>query len=97
MLSPSSGAEVTRQGSRRVFIGPEHQELWAGSQSEGGNMGTGCRPLGSLQEGYREGVEHGVRKKRDREIKPFSGLTRGRHVLVRASLYYRRLQFGLCI
>jgi hypothetical protein len=59
MLSPSSGAEVTRQGSRRVFIGPEHQELRAGSQSEGGNMGIGCRPLGSLQEGYREGhIQH---------------------------------------
>jgi hypothetical protein len=54
MLSPSSGAEVTRQGNRRVFIEPEEQGLRAGSQSERGNMGTGCGPIGSLQEGYGE-------------------------------------------
>jgi hypothetical protein len=35
MLSSSSGAEVTKRGSRGVYIG-----LRAESQSEGGNMGT---------------------------------------------------------
>jgi hypothetical protein len=38
MLSLSSGAEVTRQGCRDVYIGPEEQGLRAGSQSEGGNI-----------------------------------------------------------
>jgi hypothetical protein len=37
-------------------MGPEERGLRAGSQSEGGNMGTGCGPIGSLQEGYREGA-----------------------------------------
>jgi hypothetical protein len=28
-------------------------------------MGTGCRPIGSLQAGYREGAGCGVKKKRE--------------------------------
>jgi hypothetical protein len=52
MLSPSSWAEMTRQGYRGVYIGPEEQGLRAGSQSEGWNMETACRPIGSLQEGH---------------------------------------------
>jgi hypothetical protein len=63
MLSPSSGVEVTKQGSRGVFIGPEEQGLRTGSQSEGGNMGTGWEPIGSLQEGCWEGAGCGVRER----------------------------------
>jgi hypothetical protein len=89
MLSPSSGSEVTRQGSRGVFIGPEEQELWAGSQSERGDMGTGGGPLGSLQEGLQGGGWlWSEKEERDREIKPFSGLTRGRHILVRGRFMF---------
>jgi hypothetical protein len=35
-MSPSSGVEVTMQGSR-FFVGPEEQGLRAGRQSDGGN------------------------------------------------------------
>jgi hypothetical protein len=38
MLSPSSGAEVTRQEIKGLHMGTEEQELKEGSQSEGGNM-----------------------------------------------------------
>jgi hypothetical protein len=31
-----------------------------GNQSEGGNMGIRCRPIGSLQAGYREAAGYGV-------------------------------------
>jgi hypothetical protein len=54
-------------GKCRSYIEPEEQGLRAGSQSEEGNMGTGRGPIGSLQEGYREGVGCGVRKERERE------------------------------
>jgi hypothetical protein len=49
MLSPSSGAEATRHGNKSAYTGPEGQGLREGSQSEGGNMGTGCGPIGSHQ------------------------------------------------
>jgi hypothetical protein len=64
MLSPSSGTEMTRQRRRGVHIGPEEQGLREGSRSERGNVGTGCGPIGSLQEGYREGAGCGMRKER---------------------------------
>jgi hypothetical protein len=40
----------------RAYIGPEDQGLKEGGQSEGGNMGPGCRPIRSLEAGYREEV-----------------------------------------
>jgi hypothetical protein len=40
-------------------------------------MGAGCEPIGAFRKVTGRGL--GVEKKR-----PFSGLTRGRHVLVRA-------------
>jgi hypothetical protein len=43
-----------------AYIGPVQQGLREGSQSEKGNMGTGCGPIGSLQAGYREGAGCGV-------------------------------------
>jgi hypothetical protein len=51
MLSPSSEAEVTRQRSR----GLEEHGLREGNQSERGNMGTGCRSIGSFQAGLGGG------------------------------------------
>jgi hypothetical protein len=62
ILSPSSGAEVTRKGSRGLVQVPEEQGMREGSQSEGGNMGTGCGPIGSRQAGYKEGAVCGVNK-----------------------------------
>jgi hypothetical protein len=60
MLSPSSAAEVTRQCHTGLYIGPEEQGLSAESQSEGGNMGTGCLPIGSLQEDHRKLLNVGI-------------------------------------
>jgi hypothetical protein len=47
-------------GKYRSSVGPEEQGVREGSQLEGGNMGTGCRPTGSLQAGYCKGTGHGV-------------------------------------
>jgi hypothetical protein len=70
ILSPSSRAEVTRQGNRG-------QGLMEGSQSEGRNMGPVYGPIGSLQLGSREGL---CREWIDRRKWPSSGLTRVREV-----------------
>jgi hypothetical protein len=51
----------------RAYVGPEEQGLREWSQSEGGNIGTGSRPIGSLQGDYKEGAEYGVKKS------PFQG------------------------
>jgi hypothetical protein len=68
MLSPSSGVEVTRKGSRGVFIGPEEQGLRTGNW-----MGTNREPSGRLLGGSWVWSER----------KPFLGLTGGNLVLVR--------------
>jgi hypothetical protein len=38
-------------------------------------MGTGCGPIGSLQEGYREGAEYGMGKEKKKS--PFQGSSEG--------------------
>jgi hypothetical protein len=86
MLSHLQGLEWQGREVEGFFVGPEEQGLRAGSQSEGGNIETGCGPIGSFQEGYRDGAGCGVRKKREKE--PFSGLTRGRRVLVRGQFMF---------
>jgi hypothetical protein len=94
MLSPSSGTEVARQRNTGVYKGPEDQGLGADSQSEGGNMDTGCGPIGSLQEGYGEGGGCGVREKeREREKSPsFQGSPEGVVFLLGAGLCSLRSQ-----
>jgi hypothetical protein len=50
MLSPSSGDEVTRQGSRGVFIGPEEEKKPIRERDQNW-MGANTEPSGRLQEG----------------------------------------------
>jgi hypothetical protein len=51
-----------KAGTYRAYVGPEEQGLREWSQSEGGNIGTGSRPRGSLQGDYKEGAGYGVKK-----------------------------------
>jgi hypothetical protein len=71
MLSSSSGLKLQGR-AQRTYIGPEKQGLREGSQSEGGNMGTGCGPIESLQAGYRDGVGMEWKKGKKRRFCHFS-------------------------